>query len=189
MRIFLGTLLIGVLTIGPSFGQDKKNPVVVLDTSLGKITVELFQDKAPITVANFLQYADDKFFDGTVFHRVIPDFMIQGGGMEPGLKEKRPRSPIKNESINGLSNERGTLAMARTSNPDSASAQWFINVKDNTFLDRANARDKAGYCVFGKVLQGMDVVDQIKQVQTGERGGHENVPLKDVIIRSVRRGI
>lgn len=167
--------------------QEKKNPVVVLDTSLGKITIELFADKAPITVKNFLQYVDDKFYDGTIFHRVIADFMIQGGGLTPGLLEKRTRAPIKNESDNGLSNERGTIAMARTSEPDSATAQFFINVVNNARLDKKNAMDKVGYAVFGRVIDGMNVVDQIRQVQTEERGGHEDVPVKDIVIRSVRR--
>jgi cyclophilin family peptidyl-prolyl cis-trans isomerase len=164
-----------------------KNPVVIMDTSLGTIKIELYPDKAPITVKNFLGYVDDKFYDGTIFHRVIPDFMIQGGGMEPGLKEKKTKDPIKNESDNGLENKRGTIAMARTNRPDSATSQFFINVKDNAFLDRANSRDRVGYCVFGKVIDGMDVVDKIKAVETGNRGGHQNVPTQDVVIKSVRR--
>src|SRR5947209_1649416 len=127
------------------------NPVVIMETSAGTIKIELFQDKAPGTVKNFLQYVDDKHYDGTIFHRVIPTFMIQGGGMEPGMKEKKTRDPIKNESTNGLANERGTIAMARTDIPDSATAQFFINVKDNDFLNRAKAKDKVGYAVFGKV--------------------------------------
>lgn len=169
-----------------SSAQDSKNPRVVMETSLGKVTIELFADKAPITVKNFLQYVDDKHYDGTIFHRVIADFMIQGGGFEPGLKEKKSRAPIKNESTNGLLNERGTLAMARTRVPDSATAQFFINTVDNKFLDRVNARDNVGYAVFGKVVDGMNVVDQIRRVETDTQGGHENVPVKDVIIRSVR---
>jgi cyclophilin family peptidyl-prolyl cis-trans isomerase len=147
----------------------------------------LFADKSPITVKNFLKYVDDKHYDGTIFHRVISDFMIQGGGMVPGLKEKKTGEPIKNESSNGLSNVRGTLAMARTKEPDSATAQFFINLKDNLFLDKAKARDRVGYAVFGKVISGMDVVDKIKQVETKTRGDHENVPVQDVVIRSVRR--
>jgi cyclophilin family peptidyl-prolyl cis-trans isomerase len=168
--------------------QDKdKNPVVIMDTSHGKIAIELFADKAPITVKNFLQYTDDKFYDGLIFHRVIANFMIQGGGFEPGLKEKPTRKPIKNEAGNGLSNERGTIAMARTDDPDSADSQFFINVKDNVRLDRANADDKVGYTVFGRVIDGMEVVDKIRRVETTMRGGHEAVPVQDVIIRSVRR--
>src|SRR5581483_9811247 len=127
----------------------EKNPVVVLDTSNGKITIELLQDKAPITVKNFLAYVDEKFYDGTIFHRVIPNFMIQGGGFEPGMNQKKTKATIKNESGNGLSNARGTIAMARTSDPDSATAQFFINVVDNDGLDKVNSRDRVGYCVFG----------------------------------------
>jgi peptidyl-prolyl cis-trans isomerase B (cyclophilin B) len=160
---------------------------VIMETSLGPITIELADDQAPVTVANFLRYVDDHFYDGTVFHRVIPNFMIQGGGFEPGMKEKKAGGPIKNESANGLSNARGTLAMARTPEPDSATAQFFINVKDNPFLDRAKAADRVGYCVFGKVIDGMDVVDKIKDVATGRRGGHDDVPRQDVVIQSARR--
>ncbi len=168
------------------------NPVVVMDTSMGTIKIELYPDKAPTTVKNFLGYADDKFYDGTIFHRVIgkenskKDFMIQGGGMEPGFKEKKAKEPIKNEASNGLSNKRGTIAMARTDDPDSATPQFYINVADNTFLDKS--ADSAGYAVFGKVIEGMDVVDQIKAVETtGDRGRpHPNAPLKDVVIKSVR---
>jgi len=180
-------VLTGVVCSAGTVLAQGNNPVVVMDTSLGKIKIELFQDKAPITVKNFLQYVDEKFYDGTVFHRVIPTFMIQGGGFAPGMKEKRTREAIMNESTNGLSNVRGTLAMARTGEPHSATAQFFINVKDNTPLDRANARDKVGYAVFGRVIDGMDVVDKIKQVETGSRGPHGDVPTQDVVIRSVRR--
>jgi cyclophilin family peptidyl-prolyl cis-trans isomerase len=166
-----------------------QNPRVVIDTSAGKITVELFAEKAPITVKNFLQYVDDKHYDGTTFHRVIPDFMIQGGGFEPGLKEKKAaHEPIKNEAINGVKNERGTIAMARTGDPHSATNQFFINVKDNLQLDRGGAIDPEwGYAVFGKVVEGMDVVDKIRRVETAERAGQKNVPVKDVTIKSVRR--
>jgi cyclophilin family peptidyl-prolyl cis-trans isomerase len=162
------------------------NPVVVVETSMGNIEIELFEDKAPVTVKNFLQYAADKHYDGTIFHRVISDFMVQGGGFEPGMKEKKTRDPIKNESSNGLSNLKGTVAMARTGEPNSATAQWYVNVKDNTFLDRAKARDGVGYCVFGRVIKGMDVVDKIKEVETDTVKGFENVPTKDVVIKSVR---
>jgi cyclophilin family peptidyl-prolyl cis-trans isomerase len=130
---------------------------------------------------------DDKFYDGTILHRVIPDFMIQGGGFAPGMRQKPPKASIKNESTNGLANKRGTLAMARTNDPDSATAQFFINVKDNDFLDRAKAGDKVGYCVFGKVTAGMDVVDKIKAVKTATRGGFQDVPAQDVVINSIRR--
>jgi peptidyl-prolyl cis-trans isomerase B (cyclophilin B) len=158
-----------------------------METSLGTIKIELDADKAPITVKNFLTYVDEGFYDGTVFHRVIPNFMIQGGGMEPGMKQKKTHATIKNESSNGLANKRGTLAMARTSVPDSASSQFFINVVDNAFLDKAQAGDRVGYCVFGKVVEGMDVVDKIKAVKTTDKSGHGDVPVTDVVIRSVRR--
>ena len=186
LAVVASAAVIGALSSGTALAQGK-NPVVIIDTSMGKITVELFADKAPISVKNFLQYVDDKHYDGTIFHRVIPDFMIQGGGMEPGLKEKRTRDAIKNESSNGLSNQRGTLAMARTNVPDSATSQFFINVKDNDFLDKAKARDNVGYAVFGKVIEGLDIVDKIKTVPTGSAGPHENVPRQDVVIRSVRK--
>jgi peptidyl-prolyl cis-trans isomerase B (cyclophilin B) len=176
----------GLLGAGTAEGADK-NPVVVMETSMGTIKIELFADKAPITVKNFLDYVDAKFYDGTVFHRVISNFMIQGGGFERGMNQKKTRDPIKNESANGLSNARGTLAMARTPEPNSATAQFFINVRDNKFLDRAEAQDGVGYCVFGKVIEGMDVVDKIKEVRTGARAGHKDVPLEDVIIKSVKR--
>jgi len=154
---------------------------VVMDTSLGRIKLELDGDKAPLTVANFLTYVDQQFYDGTVFHRVMPDFMIQGGGFEPGMKQKKTQAPIRNESPNGLSNERGSIAMARTNDPDSATAQFFINVVDNASLDRPR------YCVFGTVIEGLDVVDKIKAVRTSRHSGHENVPVDDVVITSVRR--
>jgi peptidyl-prolyl cis-trans isomerase B (cyclophilin B) len=159
------------------------NPVVEMDTSMGKVKIELFQDKAPLTVKNFLGYVDAKHYDGTTFHRIIPTFMIQGGGFEPGMRPKNTGPAIRNESNNDLANKRGTLAMARTSAPDSATDQFFINVVDNSFLDRANARDKVGYCVFGKVLEGMDVVDAIKGVQRGA----QDIPVNDVVIKSIRR--
>ena len=183
--LILTLMVIGMVVTGST--ARAANPVVVMETNMGTIVIELYEDKAPITVKNFLQYVDDKHYDGTIFHRVIDGFMIQGGGYEPGLKERKTRPPIKNESNNGLSNLRGTIAMARTSEPDSATAQFFINVKDNTFLDRANARDKVGYCVFGRVIEGMDVVDKIKAVKTTRKGFHDDVPEKDVIILSVRR--
>jgi peptidyl-prolyl cis-trans isomerase B (cyclophilin B) len=163
------------------------NPSVVITTSAGNLKVELFEDKAPITVKNFLGYVDDKFYDGTIFHRVISNFMIQGGGFEPGMNQKKTKANIKNESANGLSNTRGTLAMARTNVPDSASSQFFVNVVDNHFLDKAKAQDGVGYCVFGKVVEGIDVVDKIKAMKTGSKSGHQDVPLQDVTIQSVRR--
>jgi cyclophilin family peptidyl-prolyl cis-trans isomerase len=158
-------------------------PIVLIETTLGNIKVELEPDKAPVTVKNFLDYVNDKHYDGTIFHRVIGNFMIQGGGYEPRMKEKPTKEPIKNESANGLENKRGTIAMARTMVADSATSQFFINVKDNEFLDRAKARDGVGYCVFGKVIDGMDVVDKIKAVRTN-RG---DMPVEDVIIKSIRK--
>jgi peptidyl-prolyl cis-trans isomerase B (cyclophilin B) len=189
-------LAAGLLTAALTYAEDNKaavntatnkNPVVIIETTMGTIKVELYADKAPDTVKNFLAYVDDKFYDGTIFHRVIANFMIQGGGMEPSLKEKPTKAPIKNEAGNGVSNTIGTLAMARTMDPDSATAQFFVNVKDNTFLDKANAQDGFGYCVFGKVSDGMDVVNKIKGVKTGNRGRHQNVPVEDVVIKTIRR--
>ena len=161
--------------------------MIKFETSHGNFTVELFTKEAPISAENFQKYVDDKFFDGTIFHRIIPNFMIQGGGMEPGMRQKRTKAAIKNESANGLANTRGTLAMARTSAPDSATAQFFINVTDNGFLDRAQARDGVGYCVFGKVVGGLDVVDKIKAVKTTTKAGHGDVPVTDVLIQTARR--
>ena len=171
----------------PGEPEDTATPRVVIETNHGRIVIELYADKAPISVKNFLQYVDDQYYDGTIFHRVIADFMIQGGGYVPNLIEKNTREPIKNESANGLSNERGTIATARTSVPDSATAQFFINTKDNKNLDRANSPDKVGYCVFGKVIEGMNVIDQIRLMKTGQRNGHGDVPVEDVVIRSMRR--
>jgi peptidyl-prolyl cis-trans isomerase A (cyclophilin A) len=165
--------------------SSKEKPVVVLTTSLGAIEIELYPDEAPITVENFLAYVDAGFYDGTVFHRVIPDFMVQGGGMEPNLSPKKTRDPIKNEADNGLKNQPGTLAMARTSEKDSATAQFFINLKNNSFLDHGS-RD-FGYAVFGKVSDGMDVVENIAKVPTQNMGGHQNVPVAPVVIESAKR--
>lgn len=163
-----------------------KTMTVEMTTNHGKITLELNAEKAPITVANFIQYAKDGHYNGTIFHRVIPGFMIQGGGFEPGMEQKTPRAPIKNEADNGLGNDIGTIAMARTPDPHSASAQFFINTKDNKFLNfSAPTAQGWGYCVFGKVTDGMDVVRQIEKVTTTSRGGHQDVPVEDVIIESV----
>jgi len=156
---------------------------VVLATSEGDITIELDREKAPRTVDNFIQYVKSGHYDGTIFHRVIDNFMIQGGGMQPSMIEKATRAPIPLESRNGLQNLRGTVAMARTMVPDSATSQFFINVRDNAFLDAANARDGNGYAVFAKVVAGMDVVDRIKAVPTTSRGPHQNVPATPIIIR------
>ena len=157
--------------------------MVKLQTNFGVIAIELDAAGAPETVKNFLEYVESGFYSNTVFHRVIDGFMIQGGGFEPGMNQKRARSPIKNEADNGLKNERYTVAMARTSEPHSASSQFFINVKDNGFLDHTSPSAQGwGYCVFGKVVEGRDVVDKIRQVKTGKRGGHADVPVEYVII-------
>jgi cyclophilin family peptidyl-prolyl cis-trans isomerase len=164
------------------------NDTFVIETSLGTITIQLDPENAPLHSANFAKYADGQFFDGLVFHRVIPNFMIQGGGMLPEMGQKRPTEPaVQNESLNGLKNLRGTLAAARTSDPDSATSQFFINLKDNDFLDGNPNTKKIGYSVFGKVTAGMDVVDKIAAVKTTTKGGHGDVPEQAVIIKSVRR--
>ncbi|MDR1854357.1 MAG: peptidyl-prolyl cis-trans isomerase [Azoarcus sp.] len=156
---------------------------VKLHTNHGIITLELDADKAPITVENFLTYVNDGHYDDTVFHRVIDNFMIQGGGFQPGMKQKPTRDPIKNEADNGLKNARGTIAMARTNEPHSATAQFFINVVDNDFLDyRSPTPQGWGYCVFGKVIDGLEVVDRIRKVATGNKGFHQDVPTEDVVI-------
>lgn len=164
---------------------DTKPAGVVLTTTHGDLTVELFATEAPLTVENFLAYVDAGFFDGTVFHRVIPAFMVQGGGMDADLKAKPTRAPIKNEADNGLKNGRGTLAMARTSDVNSATAQFFINLADNVFLDHGS-RD-FGYAVFGRVTKGMDVVDAIAKVKTGRKGHHDDVPVESVVIQHAKR--
>ncbi|HEX5338158.1 MAG TPA: peptidylprolyl isomerase [Gallionella sp.] len=155
--------------------------MVKLHTTLGTITLQLDAEKAPLTVKNFLEYVNSGFYDNTIFHRVMDNFMIQGGGFEPGMKQKPTNAPVKNEAANGLKNDNYTVAMARTSDPHSATAQFFINVKNNDFLDYPG-QDGWGYCVFGKVVEGMDVVDAIKKVKTGNSGFHQNVPKEDVII-------
>jgi peptidyl-prolyl cis-trans isomerase B (cyclophilin B) len=157
--------------------------MIKLTTNHGVITLELDSEKAPKTAANFLAYVESGHYDGTIFHRVIDGFMIQGGGMGVGMKEKSTQKPIENEAANGLKNDRGTIAMARTSDPHSATAQFFINVADNDFLNhRAPSGQGWGYCVFGKVVEGMDVVDKIKGVRTGNKGFHQDVPADDVVI-------
>jgi len=157
---------------------------VLLATSAGDITLQLDAERAPKTVANFLEYVKSGHYDGTIFHRVIGGFMIQGGGFTEAMAQKPTRPPIPLESRNGLKNERGTVAMARTSVPDSATSQFFINVVDNAMLDQPNSRDGYGYAVFGKVVAGLDVVDRIRAVETASVGGHQNVPVKPVLIRS-----
>ena len=159
------------------------NTLVEMKTSMGNIEIELFNDKAPISAKNFEDYIKDNFYNGTVFHRVIPGFMIQGGGMDGNMVEKQTKAPIQNESYNGLKNARGTLAMARTNNPNSATSQFFINTVDNDFLNKSQMN--AGYTVFGKVTKGMDVVDKITQVPTANFGIHQNVPKQAVKIINV----
>jgi cyclophilin family peptidyl-prolyl cis-trans isomerase len=163
------------------------NPQVEMKTSQGTLIIELYQDKAPKTVENFLQYAKDGFFNGTIFHRVIPGFMIQGGGFTSDMKQKEARTPIQNEAKNGLKNESGTLAMARTGDPHSASAQFFINLNNNAFLDHTTPSDRGwGYAVFGKVLQGFDIVEKIGTTPTGRSGPFQDVPTTPVLIESVK---
>lgn len=171
----------------PQTASKENRMSVVMTTSHGDITIALDAEKAPVTVENFLRYVDEGFFNGTIFHRVIPGFMIQGGGMTEDMREKRGHAPIKNEADNGLKNLRGSLAMARTAAIHSATSQFFINLKDNAFLDHGG-RD-FGYAVFGRVVEGMDVVDAIAAVQTGNRGMHQDVPVEPVIIiKAVRAG-
>ena len=165
--------------------EPKGGPVVLMSTSMGEVKIELYEKEAPETVKNFLAYVNDKFYDGTIFHRVIPGFMIQGGGFTAAMEQKPTKSPIKNEAGNGLKNDTGTLAMARTSDPDSATAQFFINVKNNDFLNRDKAQDGVGYAVFGKVIEGMDVVHKIEQVQTSRKGMYADMPVESVLIKSI----
>jgi peptidyl-prolyl cis-trans isomerase B (cyclophilin B) len=169
--------------------SDNNSPVVTLDTSKGTIKIELNAEKAPKTVANFLQYVDDEHYDGTIFHRVIANFMVQGGGMLPSMSEKDTRGPIDNEANNGLTNDRGTVAMGRTDEPHSATAQFFINTTDsNSFLNHQSESPKGwGYCVFGKVIEGIEVIDEIRQVQTKRVGWHEDVPTEPILINTIRR--
>lgn len=167
--------------------EKKVNPSVIIETSLGSLTLELYQDKAPKTVANFLEYVKAGYYKGTVFHRVIKGFMIQGGGMSADMKAKPTQPAIENEAPNGLKNTRGTIAMARTAEIHSATSQFFINTVDNSFLDhRSKSPDKFGYCVFGKVTSGTDVVDKIESVQTETKGMYQNVPTKPVVITDVK---
>lgn len=182
-------LLIVVLSFfigGYAVFAHHENPVVDIVTSLGTIKVELNPERAPVTVKNFLEYANEKFYDGTIFHRVIPDFMIQGGGFVAGMKQKSTHAPIKNEAGNGLLNEEGTIAMARTNVVDSATAQFFINTKNNTFLNhRDNSPQGYGYAVFGKVIHGMDIVHKIEHVQTTSAGPFQDVPAAAVVIEKI----
>ena len=188
-KLILVVCLFGAAGLALTWAQAPAvNPKVLLSTTMGDILIELHADKVPITVKNFLGYVDDKFYDGTILHRVIPNFMIQGGGHTPDMSEKPGGNPIKNEAANGLKNSRGTLAMARTSEIDSATSQFFINLVDNDALNHRNTTPEGyGYCVFGKVVSGMDVVDAIAAVKTETRRGHQDVPREPVIITSARR--
>ena len=159
--------------------------MIRFETSHGAFTVELFEREAPLTVANFRQYVDDNFFDGTIFHRIVPGFVVQGGGMTADFSQKATRAPVRNEASDGLQNLRGTLSMARTDAPHSATSQFFVNLKDNDFLDHRPGHH--GYAVFGRVVDGMDVIDKIAAVRTGRRKGYSDAPLEDVIITSARR--
>ncbi|WP_455380561.1 peptidylprolyl isomerase [Acidihalobacter prosperus] len=163
--------------------SESTNPQVELNTTLGSITIELYPEIAPITVENFLNYVKDGFYDGTIFHRVIPGFMVQAGGMTDEMHQKPTAPPIKNEADNGLKNETGAIAMARTAIPDSATAQFFINVNDNQFLNfQSKTQSGWGYCVFGRVVQGMDIVHEIEQAKTGNKAGHQDVPKETITI-------
>ena len=167
--------------------EQAKNPVVTMSTSMGDIRIELNSAKAPISTQNFLDYINEGHFDGLIFHRVIPGFMIQGGGFDSAMSQKKSKAPIKNEASNGLKNVIGSIAMARTNVVDSATAQFFINVKDNDFLNHKNTSpDGYGYAVFGQVIDGMDVVHAIEKVKTGNRGMHQDVPVQAVVINSVK---
>ncbi len=185
MKRILAVVLSLIISASAVFAA---NPRVVMKTSMGEVTIELFSDRAPLTVQNFLKYVDEGFYNGTIFHRVIGNFMIQGGGIMPGMAPKATRLPVRNEAANRVPNLRGTLAMARTMDPHSATAQFFINVVDNHFL---NYRDEStqgyGYCVFGRVVKGMEVVDKIRAVKTTSVGPYNDVPVKDVVIISIKR--
>ena len=188
LRSFALALAPLVLTWSASSpSAQEANPVVVIETSLGSMTIELYQDEAPESVENFMAYVNSGFYEGTVFHRVISGFMIQGGGMTADLNRKTTRAPIENEATNGLKNSRGTLAMARTADVNSATSQFFINTVDNGMLDHKSTRpNEFGYAVFGMVTEGMDVVDKIRRVQTGTRGPFQDVPNEPVVIQSVK---
>jgi cyclophilin family peptidyl-prolyl cis-trans isomerase len=181
-RFIILFIVLFVFTV-PGFGKVNANPKVIFETTMGNIVVELYPDKAPVSVENFITYVDSGFYDGTIFHRVIDNFMIQGGGFDKDLNRKETREPIVNEATNGLKNYRGTIAYARTNIINSATSQFFINVVDNHFLDnRDETQQGYGYAVFGKVVEGMDVVDKIKKVKTGIQGGMQDVPQKPVVI-------
>lgn len=187
MRILMISVFTLLTFVSIANAEDKKNmslnQVVKIETSLGNITVEIDAEKAPLSAKNFLDYVNSGFYDGTIFHRVIPDFMAQGGGFDTDFKQKSVKASIKNEADNGLKNTRGTLAMARTPDPDSATAQFFINLKNNSFLDfKSKTPQGWGYAVFGRVLEGMEVVDKIAEQPTGSHGPHQDVPKTQIVI-------
>jgi peptidyl-prolyl cis-trans isomerase A (cyclophilin A) len=185
LSALLISLVLGSLASAAEPAAKPKNPVVVMETDLGNITIELFEKEAPISVKNFLDYVNSGFYNGTIFHRVIDNFMIQGGGFTVEMKMKQTNAPIKNEAANGLKNDRGTIAMARTGAPDSATSQFFINVVNNNGLNRPSP-DGHGYAVFGKVIAGMNVVDDIRAVPTGTSKGFQDVPETPVVIKSIK---
>jgi len=181
--LFMILLLTSTLSFSTEKTMSDAPTKVKLTTNLGEIIIQLNAEKAPVSSANFLTYVNEGFYNGTIFHRVIPDFMAQGGGFDTGFNQKAVHAPIKNEADNGLKNTRGTLAMARTNDPNSATAQFFINLKDNTFLNHTGKNASGwGYAVFGEVIEGMDVVDAMAKQPTGNRGGHQDVPKTDIII-------
>ena len=182
------SLLLGLSGSSEAQGEAQGGTQVVISTSKGDVRAELFDAQSPETVQNFLSYVDDEFYDGTIFHRVIRGFMIQGGGLTPDMRQKKTREPVTNEATNGLKNVTGTLAMARTIDLHSATAQFFVNVADNEFLDHKDESIRGfGYCVFGRVVEGMDVVHDIETVETGRKRGHADVPSEPVVIHSIRR--
>lgn len=187
-RLIIFSLMVFALMLAGVPAVSAENPKVLLETSKGMIVLELYPDKAPETVKNFLDYVDAKYYDGTIFHRVIPKFMVQGGGFTADMKRKTPRAPIKNEADQGLKNNRGTISMARTGDPHSATAQFFINTINNDFLNhRSKTQQGWGYAAFGQVVEGMDTVDAISAVKTGTRGGFRDVPAEPVVIKSAKR--
>ena len=188
MRMFWGIAACTLIMVGTLLAETKENPMVEMVTSQGTIKLELFAEQAPVTVSNFLAYVDSGFYDGTIFHRVIRNFMIQGGGFDEDLNRKPTEDPIVNEAANGIRNTRGTIAMARTQIPNSATSQFFINTVDNPSLDYRNDTPSGiGYCVFGRVIEGEDVLDKIQSVRTGIQGGMQDVPEEAVIIEKVTR--
>jgi peptidyl-prolyl cis-trans isomerase A (cyclophilin A) len=188
LKILIIAIVFSFAAQKPQGAKKMSNPVVVIETNKGVMEAELWEDKAPVSVKNFLAYTDEKFFDNTIFHRVIPSFMIQGGGFTADMKQKQTKAAIKNEATSELKNTRGTLAMARTMDINSATSQFFINHVDNSFLDHTGTGMQTyGYAVFGKVTKGLDVLDAIAKVPTGSKGGHENVPVEPVVILSIRK--